>query len=89
MTSQEAKERYGTNGNFLTVGQLKKKLEEYPDDALVVAQRVEDFYYEKNGWKTIKKPDYFLEGVISEYTPVWSVCHYKDDKDCLYLDLHY
>jgi hypothetical protein len=25
----------------------------------------------------------------NEYTPVWSICHYTDDKDCLFLDLHY
>ena len=46
MTSEEAKERYGVKGHYLTVGQLKKELENYPDDALVVSQRVEDMYYE-------------------------------------------
>ena len=46
MTSIEAKEKYGDRGGYLTVGQLKKELENYPDDALVVSQRVEDMYYE-------------------------------------------
>ena len=40
MTSKEAKERFANNGHYLTVGQLKKLLEEYPNDALVVSQRV-------------------------------------------------
>ena len=32
--------------DFLTVGQLRKALEKYPDDAKVLIQRVEDRYYE-------------------------------------------
>lgn len=86
MTSQEAKNKYI---HYLTVGQLKKELENYPDDALVVSQRVEDVYYEKHGWETIKKPDPLYEDHNQEYTPVWSTVQYKDDKNCLYLDLHY
>ena len=38
--------------DYLTVGKLRKFLEEHselPDDALVLTQRVEDKYYEKNG----------------------------------------
>jgi hypothetical protein len=110
MTSEEAKNKYV---HYLRVGDLKKELEKYPDDALVVSQRVEDRYYEgvdisgmtgtledgttgilpsgskSTGWDTIKKPDPFYEGWQQEYTPVWGICHYKDDKNCLYLDLHY
>lgn len=91
MTSKEAKERFGVKGHYLTVGQLKKELDRYPDDALVVSQRVEDKYYDtpNNGWTTIQKPDVFYEGAYNEYSPVWSVCHYLDDKNCLFLDLHY
>ncbi len=89
----------------LTVGRLKEELEKYPDDALVVSQRVEDKYYEgcdisgmmgpngilppgskSNGWETIKKEQ---DGFEVEYSPVWGVVHYKDDKEHLYLDLHY
>lgn len=86
MTSQEAKNKYE---HYLRVGDLKKQLEKYPDDALVVAQRVEDVYYEKHGWETINKPDPIYNEHNQQYTPVWGVCHYMDDKDCLFLDLHY
>jgi hypothetical protein len=86
MTPKEFKEKYK---HYLTVGKLKEYLEGYPDDALVVSQRVEDFYYEKNGWETLKRPDPMYEGHESQYTPVWSPVLYKDDKDVFYLDLHY
>ena len=113
MTSKEAKERYGVNGDYLTIGRLKKELEKYSDDTLVVSQRIEDRYYEgvdisgitgtladgtsgilplgskASGWSTIKKPDGIHPEHDNEYTPVWGVCHYKDDTDCLFLDLHY
>ena len=42
--------------DYLTVGKLKKFLEEHPelpDDANVLIQRVEDRYYEKNGWVVV------------------------------------
>lgn len=86
MTPKEFKEKYNYH---LTVGKLKKCLEDYPDDALVVAQRVEDIYYEKHSWETLKKPDGLYPEYNNEYTPVWSPALYKDDKDCFYLDLHY
>ena len=44
--------------DYLTVGRLKKFLEQHPelpDDALVLTQRVEDRYYEKNGWGVVLK----------------------------------
>jgi hypothetical protein len=47
--------------NCLTVGRLKEFLEkhpELPDDALVLTQRVEDVYYEKNGWGVVMKGGY-------------------------------
>ena len=80
------------NGYYLTVGKLKEELEKYSDDTLVVSQRVEDVYYEKHGWETIKKPNPMYKEFDCEYTPVWSVCHYLNETDgegCLYLDLHY
>ena len=45
MTPKEFKEKY-TKHHYLTVGRLKEYLEGYPEDALVVSQRVEDRYYE-------------------------------------------
>ena len=91
MTSKEAKERWGVKGHYLTVGQLRKELDKYPDDTLVVSQRVEDWYYDtpNNGWDTIKKPDGLYPDKDNEYSPVWGVCHYTNDVDCLFLDLHY
>ncbi len=86
ITSEQAKNKYV---HYLRVGDLKKQLDEYPDDALVVAQRVEDVYYEKYNWETIDKPDPMYTDHFQQYHPVWSICHYKDDKNCLYLDLHY
>lgn len=84
MTSQEAKNKYSYH---LTVGELKKQLEKYPDDALVVAQRVEDKYYEQHGWETINKPDP-IYNYFHQYHPVWGVCNYNDN-NCLFLNLHY
>ena len=86
ITSEEAKNKYV---HYLRVGDLKKQLEEYPDDALVVAQRVEDVYYEKHSWETLKRPDPIYSEFQTEYTPVWSPVIYRDDKDVFYLDLHY
>ena len=86
MTSKEFKKKHK---DYLTVGELKKQFVDYPDDALVVAQRVEDVYYEKHGWKTLKKRDNIIPGCKNEYSAVWSSVTYGDDKECFYLDLHY
>lgn len=45
-------------GHGLTVGSLKKFLEQHPDisdDAPVLVERIEDFYFEKNGWRVYPK----------------------------------
>ena len=86
MTPKEYKAKHK---DYLTVGRLKEYLEEYPNDALVVCQRVEDRYYEQNGWQTLKKPDPMDKDWQHEYSAVWSPVIYKDDKDVFYLDLHY
>jgi hypothetical protein len=139
-----------TNNGFLTVGQLKKFIEEnnLPDDAPVVVQRIEDSYYEgrdisgmsgcpdtedgiyppgsrSEGWgvylkegdsyysaKTInirmeeeiarrkngesgmiEDPEKYIQELNDElkdqYHPIWSPVLYMDDKDILFLDLHY
>ena len=88
MTPKEYKEKY-IKHHHLTVGKLKEYLAGYPDDALVVSQRVEDVYYEKHRWETLKRPDPAYSGSETEYTTVWSPVLYKDDKDVFYLDLHY
>jgi hypothetical protein len=48
--------------DYLTVGRLKKFLEnnpDLPDDALVLTQRVEDKYYEENGWGVVLKEGFW------------------------------
>ena len=48
--------------DYLTVGKLKKFLEEnpeLPDDSLVLIQRVEDKYYEENGWGVVMREGYW------------------------------
>lgn len=43
--------------NAFTVGDLLKFIEEHqiPHDVPVVYQRIEDIYFERNGWQTLKK----------------------------------
>jgi hypothetical protein len=86
MTPKEYKEKHNY---YLTVGQLKESLKDYPDDALVVSQRIEDVYYEKHGWTTLKKQHPIYSEYNNEYSAVWSPVGYMDDKECFYLDLHY
>ncbi len=86
MTPKEYKAKHK---HYLTVGELKKYLADYPDDALVVVQRVEDVYYEERGWETLKQPDHLYPEYNQEYTAVWSPVTYPDNKECFYLDLHY
>ena len=63
----------------LTVGDLKNFLNKYnlDDDSLVVIQRVEDFYYEKNNWGV-----YLKEGDTVHNSRQWN----KDIKSGKYLD---
>lgn len=72
---------------YFTVGRLKKFLNDnksLSDDSLILIQRVEDRYYEKHGWSTIKRKDYM--GETNEYSPAWGVfC----EETLLFIDLHY
>lgn len=72
----------------ITVGELKAYIEKYniPDDAPILVQRVEDEYFELRGWKVYTKKQSFEN---AEYHPVWSYVYYEEDKDILFLDLHY
>lgn len=82
---KEIKDRYKAH---LNVGDLKKFIEQnnLPDDAKVLVQRVEDFYYEQNNWGVYLKDS--SEGV-QQYHPVFSCVKYEDEDDILMLDLHY
>jgi hypothetical protein len=76
-----------------------------PPDAPVLIQRVEDKYYEgfdvsgmrgpggiipegtkSNGWKVYPKE----QGTgPTQYSPAWSCVYYREDKEILFIDLHY
>lgn len=59
-------ERYRKSG-FLTVGDLKEKIKNLPDDGLVLVQRIEDIYYEENHWGVVLK-----EGEHYHYGKQWN-----------------
>lgn len=79
ITKQELEDKYA---DFLTVGRLKKFIEEHnlTDDAKVLIQRVEDVYLKEEGEH--------LPGVFSQYRPAWSAVKYKDEQNILFIDLH-
>jgi len=60
MSKKELME-YTENHHYLTVGQLKKFIEEnnIPDSAPVVVERVLDMYYEQNNWTVYPKPEHW------------------------------
>lgn len=89
LTSKMTKEDLDNSyEHYLTVGTLKKFLEEHnlPDNAKVVVERVEDAYYENNNWSVYEKD---TDNGKSQYTPAWCAVRYKEDKDLLFIDLHY
>lgn len=124
LTKEELK-HFGIS-HYLTVGRLKKYLEEHPfdDDSMVVVERVADHYYETGGWKSYYKENEHthwarewneeidkgtihktyprlkseqikkhseerLQEMKTQYHPIWCCVRYGDDKDILFLDLHY
>ena len=45
---------YDKYTNYLTIGRLKEAIQDLDDDVKVVVERVEDKYFEKHGWDTLK-----------------------------------
>lgn len=124
-----SKEDLFKNHNLrLTVGDLKEFIykNNLSDDAILVVQRVEDKYYEQNGWRVYLKEAYNsnymrqwnediesgkyldkdefpdldentlipyteeqIKNCMEQYTPAWCCVNYKEDKDILFIDLHY
>lgn len=85
LTKEEIRENYGY---YLTVGQLRKAIENLPDDANVVVERVEDVYYEKYGWATLPIPNDLQPDCDDEYHP--ATCAWtEEDKQLLYIAMHY
>jgi len=68
----------------LTVGELKKKLENLPDDMPVLYQRIEDQYFQA-GWKAVELEWDYHE--MSEYIPAF--CAYKHKEGFFVIDAHY
>ena len=72
------------------MGQLKKEIENLPNNAKVYYQRIEDIYFTKHNWETKKMPNsnFAPEEIDDEYIKCWCRVRYKDDKN-LYLTAHY
>ncbi len=85
-------------GHYMTVGQLKNKLKDVDDDALVVYQRIEDKYFDKHGWEPmmIEDRDYthrtdYTPDDDFHTTPVWDGWEQKnrDNVLCFVITAHY
>mgnify|MGYP001586066330 CR=1 FL=1 len=75
---------------YMTVGKLRKILEDYPDDAKVYYERIEDTYFDPGkGWdeNSVKRPSE-LSGEMDQFIAVWGRNKYPND-DNLYLTAHY
>ena len=74
----------------LTIGDLKKFIEKHdlPDDAIVLVERVEDIYFDKYSWETVKKPHDIYPNENVEYIQAFCTVKFKDDKN-LYINCHY
>lgn len=68
---------------YMKAGDLKKALADVPDDVEIRYQRIEDAYFEKNGWdKVSKKLPWGFEqhpDEYSEYIQVFSAYLHPND----------
>jgi hypothetical protein len=85
---------------YLTVGKLKDFLSrhDFPDDAKVLVQRVEDIYYENHGWGVYLKESEFPlydefgkpdPKSMNQYHPAWACVKYSEEDNDLFIDMHY
>ncbi len=79
--------------DYLTVGQLREKIKDMPDDAKVYYRRIEDVYFDKYEWSksSVFKPCFPYADdreMDNEYTRAFQALKYKDDPN-LYIDAHY
>lgn len=74
-----------TNFGFLTVGQLRERIKNVPDDTPVFYQRVEDFYFEQNHWKSVELS--WFDNETSEYIPAFQ--SYLHEDGFFVIDAHY
>lgn len=85
---------------YLTVGRLEEfiKKSNLPKDSKVLIQRIEDEYYENQGWGVYLKKDINSypddngiteEDSMSQYHPAFCCVKYKDEDKILFINLHY
>ena len=75
----------------LTVGELKKSLENIPDDTPVYYQRIEDIYFEKHGWtnpKCYKELTFDYHGELSPYIRAFS-SYFHEERNVFVINSHY
>lgn len=75
----------------LTVGELKKKLQNIDDKTLVCIQRIEDFYFIKNGWEHCLRKVKSSDNEMDEYIPATS-SYFRttiNDENIFVIDAHY
>lgn len=71
---------------YMTVKDLKKSLQNVPDNYKVYYQRIEDIYFLKYGWKGKKMK--FNDPFFSEYIEAFSSYSKKKNK-CFVINAHY
>jgi len=70
---------------YLKAKDLRKALENVPDDVDVMYQRIEDVYFEKHGWEPVPM---LFENDDSDYIPAFSAYLHRD-KNIFVINAHY
>jgi hypothetical protein len=114
------KEELLSRDMVFTFGNLKEWCDKFsvPDNAVIMIERVYDFYYDHNHWGVYKKKSEFaydmerfnenildkeeyphpmtvpfteeqIKDSYTQYTRAWSCAYYSDDKEMLFINLHY
>lgn len=75
---------------FFTVQDLLDYIYKYNIDknSPVFVERIEDFYFKKNGWKTLNKPDFEFKGHERKFFDIFGIIKFKNDNK-LYLTAHF
>ena len=88
LTEEEIFEKYE---HYLTFKMLQKFVEENKDnihpDAKIIVERVEDKYFERNGWKTLKLEGDFYRGLERTNESIRKgLCEAKEEIPQEYMD---
>lgn len=90
---KEEKDEAKEKDVYATVADLRRVIQQLPDDAKVYYQRIEDVYFDKHGWKAGKltpDPDIlrlYNEVVNEEWIRAW--CAFKAEDGDLHITAHY